>query len=152
MQKPELWKSHRLSEFNLKRRTSFKCEKGETDPKSCVKYQSCWRGKAIIYCENDYEDVDLIRNPMEDESESQDKNSVPLKQQAFLHTTRSPAAALLPPRPANLHDDVSYKAELEVLEDYDDAMPAQAAVSETGESCPGSETSEVSDSLVGPDD
>ncbi|KAL6459204.1 hypothetical protein MHYP_G00326760 [Metynnis hypsauchen] len=159
--------------------TSFECKDEETDPKSCVKYESCQKRKAIIYCEkhapventgltvglmvgllfllvvtvviwqrkrflailrlkpsggdkdielnskemqdlnenikDDYEDVDPVMNPMEDESESQ--------------------------------DDVSYKTELEVLDDYDDAMPAQAVVSETGVS----ETREGAVMLVGPD-
>ncbi|KAL6459207.1 hypothetical protein MHYP_G00326790 [Metynnis hypsauchen] len=293
-------KAMEFSASSEQAQTSFMCEKGETDPKSCVKYQPCQEGKAIIYCEkhvpvvevvppntglivgllvgllfllvaiviviwqrkrflailrlkhsagdkdielssnemqdihenkdlydrkssmfeiDDYEDVDLITNPMEDESESQGESkdeehslsggssrtqyddveesshrkqepensspAAPLLPQrpANLHVegedeeksssggssrtqyddveessdraqepeNSSLAAPLLPPRPANLHDDVSYKAELDVLEDYDDAMPAQAAVNETEES-PGSETSEESDMLVGPDD
>ncbi|KAL6459206.1 hypothetical protein MHYP_G00326780 [Metynnis hypsauchen] len=75
--------------------------------------------KSSMFEIDDYEDVDPVMNPMEDESESQ--------------------------------DDVSYDAELEVLDDYDDAMPAQAAVSETGER-PGSEASKAEDMLVGSDD
>ncbi|XP_037391526.1 scavenger receptor cysteine-rich type 1 protein M160 [Pygocentrus nattereri] len=234
--------------------TSFKCEKGETDPKSCVKYESCQEGKALIYCEkyvpvvkvvppntglivglvvgllfmlvaiaimiwqrkrfltilrlkssggekdaelnnkemqdlnkknrdmhdrkssvfemDDYEDVDPIMNPMEDEPKSQklqhaeDEDDEESRSGGSSRTqyddveessdrqqepeNSSPAEPLLPPRPANLLDDVSYEVELEVLDDYDDATPAQAAVSESGES-PGSEASEAADMLVGPD-
>ncbi|KAL6459208.1 hypothetical protein MHYP_G00326800 [Metynnis hypsauchen] len=233
--------------------TSFKCEKGETDPKSCVKYESCQQRKAIIYCEkhvpkvkvvppntglivgllvgllfilvaiaiviwqrkrflailrlkpsggdkdiefnnkemqdlneknkdmhdrkssvfemDDYEDVDPIMNQVEDESKSQDLQhtegedeeesssggSSRTQYDDVVESTErqqepensSPAEPLLPPRPANLLDDVSYEVELDVLDDYDDVTPAQAAVSESGEN-PGSEASEAADMLVGP--
>ncbi|KAL7884672.1 hypothetical protein AOLI_G00074420 [Acnodon oligacanthus] len=218
-------------------KTSFICEDEETDPKSCIKYQSCQKRKAIIYCEkhvpvvevvppntglivglvvgllfmlvaivtviwqrkrflailrlkpsggdkdmelnnkemqdlneknrelhdrkssvfemDDYEDVDPVMNPTEDESKSQELQHAEAGDEEKISSggssrtqyddveessdrqkepeNSSPTEPLLPPRPANLLDDVSYEVELEALDDYDDVTSAQAAVSESGE-------------------
>ncbi|XP_066499365.1 scavenger receptor cysteine-rich type 1 protein M160 [Hoplias malabaricus] len=104
--------------------------------------------KSSMFEMDDYVDVDPIMNPVEtksqdlqpDEGEEERKDVSEgssrteyddvEENEASQEPENSPTQPLLPPRPANLLDDVSYEVELDDPDDYDDAMPAQAAVSE----------------------
>ncbi|XP_072536916.1 scavenger receptor cysteine-rich type 1 protein M130 [Salminus brasiliensis] len=127
--------------------------------------------KSSMFEIDDYEDAELIMNPRDDKSKSQELHSAEEKERSasegssrteyddveerynspLKSESSNPAEPLLPPRPANLQDDISYEVELEELDDYDDAAPVQATLSDP-EGGPDPVDSVSSDMSEGPDD